>query len=257
MNNKILLSLIPCLLFVTACDFDGAYDSYANADSYTILENQAELGVDQLTFDTLDVAWHKGNITIASTDTGTVSISEEKSDTPKDIYQTRYLVYEKTLFIKFADSGVNLSRNLTKDLTIYINTTIESLAKLNYSINTTLGNISINGIDAKSMRISTYQGDVNLTKVSSPSPEVGVQRGNIYADDLLFTGIAELAANYGKIDLTLNAAITGFIPDFRIIDGTSVVYDVRFPEGDHFYGTHMAEDITLMIVLNHGDLIVF
>ena len=257
MNNKILLSLIPCLLFVTACDFDGAYDSYADADKYTILENAVELETEQLTFETLDIAWHKGNITIASTDTGTISISEEKNEKPKEIYQTRYLVSEKTLFIKFADSGVNLSRNLTKDITIYINTTIESLSHLNYSITTTLGDISINDVDTKSMRVSTYQGNVNLTKVSSSSPEVGVQRGNVTADDLYFTGMAEIAANYGKIDLTLNSAITGFIPDFRIIDGTSIVYDARFPEGDHFYGTHMAEDVTLMIVLNHGDLIIF
>ena len=257
MNNKILLSLIPCLLFVTACDFDGAYDSYADADKYTILENAVELETEQLTFETLDIAWHKGNITIASTDTGTISISEEKESTPKDIYQTRYLINEKTLYIKFAGSGVNLSRDVTKDLTIYINTTIESLSRLNYSLTTTLGDINISTINAKSMRVSTYQGNVNLEKVSSPSPEVGVQRGNVTANDLLFTGMAEIAANYGTIDLTLNENITGFIPDFRIIDGTSIVYDVRFPEGNNFYGSHMAEDVTLMIVLNHGDLIIF
>lgn len=259
MKHKTILLLIPSLLFISGCEYDGKYEEYNNPNSYTLLESQqGEIAQEDLTFKYIDISWHRGNVNFVATDFGTVSIEETSNVEPQGSLISRYAVFDETLFIKYASSGSNLSDKLNKDITIFVNTSLPELANLNYRIYSTIGDANLTEIPANNLYISIFYGNVTLNDVECKNaPQIGVNRGSVTSENLFFTGTLEVAANYEKVTLGLDERIKGFIPIFQIIDGTSFVYAERFPEGDNFYGEHMENDVTIRVVINHGSLMIY
>ena len=258
MKHKSIFLLLPSLLFISGCEYDGRYESYDNAASYTLLEEQkADISASDLTFKYLNISWHRGNVKVIATDTGTVSIIETSNVEPKGTLVSRYAILDETLYVKYADSGSNLSDKLTKDLTVYVNITLPELSNLDYKFTNTVGDVEMENIDAKDLYISIFHGNITLTNIEVDlDPQVATNRGSVLAVNLFFTGTLEVVANYEIATINPDERITGFNAIFQMVDALSYVDYERFPKNGDFYGSHMIQDVTIRVVSTGGTLYI-
>lgn len=255
MKKILLIPLFIALpLSLSGCNV-LRYDSYDDADKYTLIDGSYDFTLEQLDIKKVDFDWGRGSVNVVSTNEGTFSISEESNQSLKDSLKARYYISNKTLFIKYSASKVTYNNKLEKNVTININQTLTSLLEANYSFSLALGNMSISDLKTPSLLASVAYGDMTTSNIDASSGRFICDCGHQSHDNIKLKTLGEMKSNYGNITVKLHESIPGFALNLNCVGGSSSINVTRFPkESDTFYGTHQESDLRLDIIENYGDL---
>ena len=250
-----LFTLLSALsISLTGCD-QLRYDSYDDADLYTVIDESVVFSAEQLDIKTIDIDWGRGNLNVVTSDTGTFSFSEESNKTINEKLKARYYINGQTLYIKYADSKATYNNKLEKTATVTINQSLSVLANATYSFSLALGDLDVDSLKAKTLYMGVAYGNMHSKNLETDNCRMLCDCGKQTHENITITSKAEIKTNYGDMSLGTSSAIKGFSLDVNCVSGTLWVNTEKFPkESETFYGIHQEKDLQLDIIENYGNI---
>ena len=148
--------------------------------------------------DSVDVGWISGDIRIVPFDGDDIKIIESAQRALDDSESLHYTVSEGTLSIRFRQ-GRGAARMPRKNIEVQIPQQISKNLD-DFSVNTTSGNVYLNGVGAKDIEIDTVSAAVELTDISANSLEVDTTSGRLILNNIRADEV-ELNSTSGSITL--------------------------------------------------------
>ncbi|MBQ9730951.1 MAG: DUF4097 family beta strand repeat protein [Bacilli bacterium] len=145
---------------------------YADNDKYSI----GTTSLDEI--EKIDIDWVCGKVYISSSLHDENSFFEEYKGDLEDQYKLRYYVEDKTLYIKYAQSGKYTWNPVEKDL--HINFSKEDSLIRDFNISLISADLFMNGVSVREMDLVTVSGDIEL-KNSKISNKIDIESvsGNV------------------------------------------------------------------------------
>lgn len=167
----VVAALAGCSVFGVFTTFD----SYDNASEYAAGPADLPGTVERVVID-----WGPGSVTVGYQEGSEVSVSEESDFSLDDESSLHYWLDGTTLRIHYCASGVTLTGNLNKRLTVMLprGTSLSGI-----EVNADACDLAVSDVACEDLDVSANAGDIELTGVSA-------------------TGTVGIAVNAGDIDLT-------------------------------------------------------
>lgn len=160
MNKKkpvltaILIALCMILLGCSMRNTPIGYHSYDNASRYASGDAAVSDRVN-----TLDVSWIDGSVTIGYHSGKEILLSEKAARSLTADTKMHWLVDGSTLYVKYAESGLRLSSNLSKELTILLP---EGLQLKDLKLSVVSSRVQAEDLTADTIRFDTVSGSAEL-----------------------------------------------------------------------------------------------
>ena len=195
----ILLALGACVWFMFGGINTGSVFSYANADRYSVGDTSISSPVENL-----DVHWTEGFVKVEYHEGSDILIAETSPKQLSEDNRLRWWLDGSTLRIQYARSGLSLTWNLQKTLTVSLP---EGTVLKNAAIQATSADMTVSDLVAEEMRLVSTSGNITASTVTTKL-EVTTTSGdqNIRQDSMIDT--AALGSTSGSIACTLDAAKT-------------------------------------------------
>lgn len=183
--KKILLFFIAATLFFTS----GCINcyTYKNSKEYKVYTNDVEIGA----FETLDIDWISGSVTIKYGDEFAITETSERELNDKN--KLYYLFKNDKLSIKYCKSGIRTKGNLSKALVITLpyelsnlkveaisaNVTIEGITTNALNLDTVSGEVKLNNINANILSADTVSGNLDAININSNNITIDTTSGDV------------------------------------------------------------------------------
>ncbi len=197
-SSYLTIALVVVLLLLAAgawISFGGSAGfEYANADKYTAGETTVSSRVEDL-----DIHWTDGKVNFIYHDGEGISISETSKRNLSEDDRLRWWLDGTTLRIRYAKSGLRLTANLEKELTVSLP---KDLKLKTVSAEATSADMKLDGLAADEIRLQSTSGDIRGT-AEAGKLTAGSTSGDL---DLRQDGAmesAEAGSTSGKITLAL------------------------------------------------------
>ena len=246
--------LIPLTFSLSGCNI-LRYDSYDNSKSYTLIDGSIDFSVEQLDINKIDFDWGRGEVEVVTSDTGVFSFSESSEMEYKDNLKARYLISDKTLYIKYSASKATYNNKFSKKAVITINQNVEVLKNATYGFSVALGDLNVSSLNAQNLYMGVAYGNINSKDVTADKCRVLCDCGTQTHENFNIISHGELKTNYGDLFFGTSDEIKGFELNLNVVSGTVWVNTQKFPkESSTFYGVHQENDLVLDIIENYGNV---
>lgn len=186
-NIFIILIISALTIFFTGCS-KNVKITYDNSTEYEAGNRTINKGISRL-----DVDWYSGKVVIQHHDKNTIIVEENNKGLKLDMLKVQTWVYEGTLSVKFAKSGVKTNTFKRSNKILYI--TLPSGKELyEVRVKTESASLEVDGVNSDKIIVSSSSGDVKLNSISTHYLNVSTKSGNI-----------NLAKNHGSSSISLSS----------------------------------------------------
>ncbi|MGN0612955.1 MAG: DUF4097 family beta strand repeat-containing protein [Porcipelethomonas sp.] len=170
----VLLAAVP----LCGCGVNMNYETYDNDDKYSTLAPAPYTSAmgEFNGVESLDVSWLSGSVEILPTKDSTVSVTETCEIELENDEALHYWLDNGTLRIRYAESGLNVSFDDEKKLTIYIP---ESISLEECEIDVTSAEVNLDNLRVKDISISTTSGAVTGDLIGTETLESEATSGTV------------------------------------------------------------------------------
>lgn len=176
----ICVAILVCAVVINVTGlFDGSPFGYANADMYTAGET-----VLRETIRNLDIEWINGKVNLGTHKEDTVELRESSDRAIGEDLKLRWWMDGDTLRVRYAKSGLRLSWNQQKTLTVILP---ENIVFGEASVSATSADLNIPGIQAEKLTMEVTSGSI-LAAAEAKQVVAGSTSGDM---TLRITGEAE------------------------------------------------------------------
>lgn len=135
--------------------------------------------------DKINIDWAVGNVNVKTSDSGELSVSEDRDDLT-DSEKLRWYVEDKTLKIEFCESGFSFKHIFKSNK----NLTVEVPSNADIEISTGVANIDIDKVTMKKVKIETGTGKttLGLDKNKGAKVKFSTGLGKLVADEYTKSG---------------------------------------------------------------------
>lgn len=223
MKKPIMILLLIALCLLLSCCSINAY-KYPDSRRYTAGAANVNGRIENI-----DVSWIDGSVTIAYHSGNDVRLSETSDRNLDREDELHWWLDGDTLYVKYAESGIHLTRSLNKRLTVLLpegmkldtlkingvsaDVEAEAIAADAVEVNNVSGGVRMDVIRAKTVKVDTVSGVVEMGADNVTTMKVNTVSGRV---ELRFAREAEdLSVNTvsGNVEITLprNADVTAKI----------------------------------------------
>lgn len=144
--------------------------------------------------DKIDINWVIGKVSIKSSDSEELSVSEDRNDLT-DSEKLHWYIEDRTLKIKFSESGLNFEHIFNSDK----NLTVEVPSNADTEISTGVANINIDRVTMENVKIKTGTGKITLNLDKNKGAKVKFSKGlgRLVADGYTKSGEYYIFGNGG------------------------------------------------------------
>ena len=179
----VLLVVVSAMFFTTCTDINiniGESKS-ASSDNYT----SGNFTYQAKDVDKINIDWAVGNVNVKSSDSGELSVSEDKDDLTNS-EKLHWYIEDKTLKIEFSESGFNFKHIFKSNK----NLTVEVPSNADIEISTGVANINIDKVTMENVKIETGTGNttLGLDKSKGAKLKFSTGLGKLIADEYTKSG---------------------------------------------------------------------
>ena len=208
-KTTVILLLIALILLLSCCSVN-AYN-YADSRRYTAGAATVTGRVEKL-----DVSWIDGGENIGYHSGEGVRLSEECGWYLDEENELHWWLDGDTLYVKYAESGLRLSRSLNKELTVLLP---EGLALDQLTINAVSANVETEDVVADVVTINTVSGDARMDVARAKRLTANAVSGNVTLQFDRAPEKAETSTVSGNVTIALPEG-AAFHADVDTVSGT-------------------------------------
>ena len=251
MKKNIIFFSAFSLLLLTSCDMLEKFPKYDDTRKYHVIDKNGETYNE--TLKKIDISWVSGNVYISTTNTYKgVTIFEKAPEDYKEDYLCHVYRDKDFLNLKYCHSNISLTKNLKKDLFIYIpeNVSIDELVIGNVS-----SNIEISSINCEEIEIENVSGNVKLNKVNAKDISYEGASASLVASLTSYTKEISIEQISGDTFLTLPSINDGFWLTYDSISGELLSDFETIVKGNKYtYGSSISTNLEIDFYSVSGDL---
>lgn len=218
MSKKKLVILTLLTFMLSSCNKSlfMKYIEYDNKDLYHVIGTYGE---QYQAVTSIDISWVKGKVNIVESEEYDYLTIIEKTN---EVYSEKYLchVYNEqessSLFIKYCESGISLPNTYSKNLEVYVPS---SMPMKNINIYLSTSSLNLSDISVETLSIKNVSGTVNVSSITASSLSYDGVSGAftcVISDIIKDIDIAQVS---GKTILSLPSSIKGYQIDVSTVSG--------------------------------------